>query len=160
VIAYVRTVCWPICTELWPTKVLVCKPARSCSQAATTRDADLSAPHAAGAQRAGSPTPPLIGGRRPVEAPAVARALKARQICSTRRPPRVRSCGPDRTCRSGRTPGFRLRQEFQARTPSWRILTCFSFSHSRRRRILLKINDLCYSAFANIKPIESMAYAF
>ena len=27
--------CWLICTERWPTHVLVCKPTRSCSQAAT-----------------------------------------------------------------------------------------------------------------------------
>ena len=33
-------------------------------------------------------------------------------------------------------------------------------SHSRRRRMLLKINDLCHLAFVNIKPIESMTYAF
>jgi hypothetical protein len=33
-------------------------------------------------------------------------------------------------------------------------------SHSRRRRMLLKINDLSHSAFVNIKPIESITYAF
>src|SRR2546430_17342026 len=33
-------------------------------------------------------------------------------------------------------------------------------SHSRQRRILLKINDLSHSAFVNIKPIESTTYAF
>ena len=33
-------------------------------------------------------------------------------------------------------------------------------SHSRRRRMLLKINDLSQLAFANIKSIESTAYAF
>src|SRR5438309_11397880 len=33
-------------------------------------------------------------------------------------------------------------------------------SHSRRRRILLKINDLSHSTFVNIKPIESTIYAF
>ena len=33
-------------------------------------------------------------------------------------------------------------------------------SHSRRRRMLLKINDLYHSAFVNIKPIESTTYAF
>jgi hypothetical protein len=33
-------------------------------------------------------------------------------------------------------------------------------NHSRRRRMLLKINDLSHSAFVNIKPIESTTYAF
>src|SRR5205823_3879096 len=33
-------------------------------------------------------------------------------------------------------------------------------SHSRQRRMLLKINDLSHSAFVNIKPIESTTYAF
>src|SRR5207253_4241761 len=33
-------------------------------------------------------------------------------------------------------------------------------SHSRRRRMLLKINDLFHSTFVNIKPIESTTYAF
>src|SRR6516162_2726338 len=33
-------------------------------------------------------------------------------------------------------------------------------SHSRRRRMLLKINDLSYRAFVNIKSIESTTYAF
>ena len=33
-------------------------------------------------------------------------------------------------------------------------------SHSRRRRMLLKINDLSYLAFVNIKSIESITYAF
>ena len=33
-------------------------------------------------------------------------------------------------------------------------------SHSRRRRMPLKINDLSHSVFVNIKPIESRAYAF
>ena len=33
-------------------------------------------------------------------------------------------------------------------------------SHSRRRRMLLKINDLSYRAFANLKSIESTTYAF
>ena len=33
-------------------------------------------------------------------------------------------------------------------------------SHSQRRRILLKINDLSHIAFANIKSIESITYAF
>jgi hypothetical protein len=33
-------------------------------------------------------------------------------------------------------------------------------SHSRRRRMLLKINDLSHGAFVNIKSIESTAYAF
>src|SRR5262249_21927955 len=33
-------------------------------------------------------------------------------------------------------------------------------SHSRQRRMLLKINDLFHSAFANIKPIESTTYVF
>src|SRR3954452_5440313 len=33
-------------------------------------------------------------------------------------------------------------------------------SHSRRRRMLLKINDLSHSAFVNVKPIESTTYAF
>jgi DNA primase len=37
---------------------------------------------------------------------------------------------------------------------------CFGCSHSRRRRMLLKINDLSHSAFVNIKPIESKTYAF
>ena len=36
----------------------------------------------------------------------------------------------------------------------------FDSSHSRRRRMLLKINDLYHSAFVNIKPIESTTYAF
>jgi hypothetical protein len=36
----------------------------------------------------------------------------------------------------------------------------FPSSHSRRRRMLLKINDLSHSAFVNIKPIESITYAF
>src|SRR5215510_8519295 len=33
-------------------------------------------------------------------------------------------------------------------------------SHSRRRRMSLKINDLSHSVFVNIKPIESITYAF
>jgi hypothetical protein len=33
-------------------------------------------------------------------------------------------------------------------------------SHSRRRRMLLKINDLSHSVFVNIKPIESITYMF
>jgi hypothetical protein len=33
-------------------------------------------------------------------------------------------------------------------------------SHSRRRRMLLKINDLSHLAFVNIKSIESTTYAF
>ena len=33
-------------------------------------------------------------------------------------------------------------------------------SHSRRRRMLLKINDFSHWAFVNIKPIESTTYAF
>jgi hypothetical protein len=38
---------------------------------------------------------------------------------------------------------------------------CYGYrSHSRRRRMLLKINDLSHSAFVNIKPIESTTYAF
>jgi len=32
--------------------------------------------------------------------------------------------------------------------------------HSRRRRMLLKINDLSYMAFVNLKSIESTIYAF
>src|SRR5205807_4566199 len=35
-----------------------------------------------------------------------------------------------------------------------------TISHSRGRRMLLKINDLFHSAFVNIKPIESTTYAF
>jgi phosphate transport system substrate-binding protein len=35
-----------------------------------------------------------------------------------------------------------------------------AYSHSRRRRMLLKINDLFHLAFANIKSIESTTYAF
>src|SRR5262245_45386933 len=33
-------------------------------------------------------------------------------------------------------------------------------SHSRRRRMLLKINDLSHLAFVNIKPVETTTYAF
>ena len=33
-------------------------------------------------------------------------------------------------------------------------------SHSRRRHMSLKINDLSHSAFVNIKPIKSTTYAF
>src|SRR4030095_10723074 len=33
-------------------------------------------------------------------------------------------------------------------------------SHSRRRRMLLKINGLSHLTFVNIKPIESTTYAF
>jgi maltose alpha-D-glucosyltransferase/alpha-amylase len=33
-------------------------------------------------------------------------------------------------------------------------------SHSRRRRMLLKINDLSHLAFVNIRSIESITYAF
>jgi predicted metal-binding membrane protein len=33
-------------------------------------------------------------------------------------------------------------------------------SHSRRRRMLLKINDLYHSSFVNIRTIESTTYAF
>jgi hypothetical protein len=33
-------------------------------------------------------------------------------------------------------------------------------SHSRRRRMLLKINDLSHSVFVNTRPIESITYAF
>jgi hypothetical protein len=33
-------------------------------------------------------------------------------------------------------------------------------SYSRRRRMLLKINDLSHMAFVNIKSIESITYAF
>ena len=33
-------------------------------------------------------------------------------------------------------------------------------SYSRRRRMLSKINDLSHMAFVNIKPIESITYAF
>ena len=39
-------------------------------------------------------------------------------------------------------------------------VTYQTLSHSRRRRMLLKINDLYHSAFVNIKPIESTTYAF
>ena len=38
--------------------------------------------------------------------------------------------------------------------------TYLNFSHSRRRRMLLKINELSHSVFVNIKPIESITYAF
>jgi len=42
-----------------------------------------------------------------------------------------------------------------SRTTAWRHV-----SHSRRRRMPLKTNDLSYMAFVNIKSIESTTYAF
>ena len=40
------------------------------------------------------------------------------------------------------------------------FLLSLGCSHSRRRRMLLKINDLFHLAFVNIKSIESTTYAF
>jgi len=34
------------------------------------------------------------------------------------------------------------------------------YSHSRRRRMSLKINDLSHMAFVNIKSMKSTTYAF
>jgi hypothetical protein len=61
--------------------------------------------------------------------------------------------------------GFRKKYNWlnPARDEMWKVDLGdgrYDYSHSRRRRMLLKINDLSNMAFVNIKSIESIAYAF